>query len=652
MNILYFDITAIVLMIIMFILNWIQGTTKGRTNHLFMVMTLFGIASAVGDFLSGYGSNYFAVSETNRVLLYAFNYLYFFSHNNITYIYFFYCFSSMGIWHKIMRGKILRWVIIVSCVLNNLCIFINFFDNKIFYIDDDMNYKRGDYMFVIYLFAFSMMLLGTVLIFWYKKTVTLDKFIVLAAIVPLNIFAILIQMVWSNVLIETYALAIEIAILALVVQRQDEMMDPIIGAKKYSNMLEEVKSKYITGAPFSITFIKIKNETSVSVYLGQIGYGKFLHMVSDRINEIKEKTKVKGDLYYIEYGLYAVVSEQHNSSKNSEFAEKIAEMFSYPLIMGDFEINIDEMICVVECPDDINEYQTLVTFAMSLHNTSMWNKNIFYYREYINDSEFIINNKMSDIIKRSLEEKQFKVYYQPIYSVKEEKYVAIEALLRLHDRKYGDISPAQFIPVAEQNGDIHAIGAYVLEEVCRFISKNKLREYDINQVQINLSASQCVESDLPDKVFATLEKYNIDANLISFEISESTADIDQIMVDSNIKLMHEKGIQFALDDYGTGYSNVKRVTSLPISLIKLGRKFVNDLEDINMKIIVDDTIRMFKAIGMKVLVEGIEDEEKAKYFTELGCDYIQGSEYLQGFYFCRPISEKDCIEFIKKNYKK
>lgn len=646
MNIVYFDFSAIVLILIMFICTMVQGITKGRTNHLFLLLTVAGFFSALGDFLSAYGSNVFPPSELNRTLLYLFNYLYFFFHNNVTYIYFFYCFSSMGIWHKVMRGKILKWIIIVSCIINNVCVFSNTFNKQFFTINDDMQYVRGPGMAIIYGIAFFMLILGTILIVIYRKSVTFDKWLVLAAMAPLNVCAIVIQFIDGTILIETYALAVEISILLLVVQRQEDTVDPITGAKKYHMLMKELKNKFITNVPFTVVLIRIQNEKSVRVYLGQNEYNKLLHTISDNIRIIQKKATLYGDLYYLEYGLYAFITEYRISEKIKIFAQNTKEFLMTTIKSGEFELNFTPKLCVVDCPEDINEYSTLMTFASTFHKTLPNDDIIHYYRNYIKDSEFIIKNKIKEIIERSFEENQFEVYYQPIYSLEKNEYIAVEALIRLKDRKYGNISPAQFIPSAEATGDIHAIGAYVLDEVCRFISENKLMDLGIEQVQINLSASQCVELDLPDKVYAALNKYKIDPGFISFEISESTADIDQGMVDSNINRLHEMGIKFALDDYGTGYSNVKRLINLPISLIKLGRKFVNELEDANMKIIVDDTIRMFKSLGLKVLVEGIEDENKAKYFTDLGCDYAQGSEYLQGYYFCKPIPGSEFIKFI------
>ena len=208
-----------------------------------------------------------------------------------------------------------------------------------------------------------------------------------------------------------------------------------------------------------------------------------------------------------------------------------------------------------------------------------------------------------------------------------------------------------FIEAAEISGAIHAIGDYVLEDVCRFISENDFDELGLKCIEINMSTSQCIEMNLVEKVAFLLKKYKLDASRLNLEITESAVDFDPDVVDQNITRLHEMGINFALDDYGTGYSNVKRVTTLPVEIVKLDKSFVDGVDDPKMWIMVQDTVKMLKEMGRKVLVEGVEEEKVVHKFTELGADYIQGCEYLQGYYFCRPLPEKDFLEFMKMQVK-
>ena len=240
------------------------------------------------------------------------------------------------------------------------------------------------------------------------------------------------------------------------------------------------------------------------------------------------------------------------------------------------------------------------------------------------------------------------MFYQPIYSILERRFVAAEAFIRLRDEVYGLVAPSMFIAAAEINGTIHAIGDFVLEDVFRFISVTDFESLGLECIQVNMSTSQCIEINLVDKISTLMDKYHIIPERINFEITESAVDFDPDVVDQNINRLHGMGIHFALDDYGTGYSNVKRVTTLPVDIVKLDKTFVDGVDDPQMWIMVQDTIKMLKQMGKKVLVEGVEEEKVVRKFMDLGADYIQGCEYLQGYYFCRPLPERDFIEFMQE----
>ncbi len=223
------------------------------------------------------------------------------------------------------------------------------------------------------------------------------------------------------------------------------------------------------------------------------------------------------------------------------------------------------------------------------------------------------------------------------------KFVSAEALIRLIDDKYGFVSPGLFIPAAEASGAIHQIGDYVIDAVCEFMSKCDLDKMGLEYIEINLSAAQCVETDLVFKVLSTLDKYKLTPDKINLEMTETAADADPSMVDSNLKRLNEKGIRFSLDDYGTGYSNIKRVISLPFDIVKLDKSFVDEMDDPQMWIVIKNTVNMLHEMKKDILVEGVEEEKTLNRFLNLGCEYIQG------FYFSKPLPAREFIKFMLEN---
>ena len=139
-----------------------------------------------------------------------------------------------------------------------------------------------------------------------------------------------------------------------------------------------------------------------------------------------------------------------------------------------------------------------------------------------------------------------------------------------------------------------------------------------------------------------LEKYHLKPGQINLEITETAANMAQDIVEENIQILSKEGIYFSLDDYGTGYSNISRIMSLPFRIIKLDKSLADKVNDSKMNILLKNTIRMLKEIGMEIVVEGVETKETLHEFTELECDYIQG------YYFSKPIPEMDFVDFIRK----
>ncbi len=246
------------------------------------------------------------------------------------------------------------------------------------------------------------------------------------------------------------------------------------------------------------------------------------------------------------------------------------------------------------------------------------------------------------ILKRELniDSRQFHIWYQPIYSVQEKKFTYMEALARLNFTEIGNISPVEFIEVAENRGLIEKLGFVVFEKVCKFISEN----LDIIQaVSVNFSVYQMVNPNVVEKVLSTIRKYNLSPNRIIIEITESIFIEDFNVVKANMITLAKEGIRFYLDDFGTGYSNLANVVKLPFSTIKIDRSLVLMTEDdANGDLFLKNILSTFKDAGFDILVEGVETMSQSETVQNDGADYIQG------FLFSRAIPEKECIELFKK----
>ena len=200
-----------------------------------------------------------------------------------------------------------------------------------------------------------------------------------------------------------------------------------------------------------------------------------------------------------------------------------------------------------------------------------------------------------------------------------------------------------FIPAAEKSGSILQIGEFVIRDVCRFLAEGDAENSGIRFVEVNLSVVQCMQANMADKIKEILDEYRIDPSRINFEITETASDYLADAVLRTMKDISTNGNNFSLDDYGSGYSNLGRVMSFPYRIIKLDKSLVDGLDDTRSYEIMRQTISLLKSLGAEIVVEGVEDKDKAEWFSEMGCEYIQG------FYYARPMPEIDFISFVKRS---
>lgn len=240
----------------------------------------------------------------------------------------------------------------------------------------------------------------------------------------------------------------------------------------------------------------------------------------------------------------------------------------------------------------------------------------------------------------NLDSEQFQVWFQPIYSIENQKFEYMEALSRLRDTELGNIPPQEFVQVAETRGLIEMLGFVAFEKVCKFISNNR---DTVHAVSINFSAYQMMNPKVVENVLDTINRFSLSPSNIIMEITESIFIDNYDLVMKNMLALTQAGVKFYLDDFGTGYSNLTNVISLPFSTIKMDRSLVLAMEEDPKGIsLFFDLVSTFKGVGFKILVEGVETNHQNSLVERAGVDYIQG------FLYSRPLPANECVDLLKR----
>ena len=244
-------------------------------------------------------------------------------------------------------------------------------------------------------------------------------------------------------------------------------------------------------------------------------------------------------------------------------------------------------------------------------------------------------------LKEAIEKREFVMYYQPIIDIKNNKIWGVEALLRWNSKTRGLVPPGKFIPILEESGLINEVGDEIIDMVLKDAKEFENKELKVI-FSMNVSVIQLLSQNLALKLIQKIEEIGVKKENIIVEITESVLmeNIDVIM--PQIELLQKEGINIEIDDFGTGYSSLAYLRKLPVSALKIDRSFVVDIyKDEGDRYIVDAIISMAKALHKKTIAEGVEDKEILDYLKKAGVDYIQG------FFFAKPMPKEKLKEYIK-----
>ncbi|MBR5766320.1 MAG: EAL domain-containing protein [Lachnospiraceae bacterium] len=261
-----------------------------------------------------------------------------------------------------------------------------------------------------------------------------------------------------------------------------------------------------------------------------------------------------------------------------------------------------------------------------------------------NVEDYERHDMMKDEIRRALREDRVEVFFQPIYNTVRKCFTSAEALVRIRNKDGSLIPPGMFIPVAEVTGQINELGRRVLEKTCEFMAGSEAADLGLEYIEVNLSVVQAERVTLFEEIMDTVKKYRVEPKRINLEITESALIQAKDAVLDNMNRLKDVGFTFALDDFGKGESNLMYLVEMPFDILKLDMDMtkafhVNDKAKSAVK-----TVRyMADDMKLKVVAEGIENQNELDAFVEYDIDYIQG------YHFSKPLPKPEFIDFVRKN---
>lgn len=416
--------------------------------------------------------------------------------------------------------------------------------------------------------------------------------------------------------------------------------DPLTGLfnrRKFSENLCRSLERNENGAIFMLDIDNFKNFNDIQ---GHVYGDKILKLVAkvleDSLEPYATAYRFGGDEFLI------LVEGLEEQGELGVLVKIILDKLYKARVADGGNIHLTASLGIVRYPLDGHSPDELLSKAdIALHNAKNSSKSSFLFFETNMASTFSQRVHIEQILHETMQTKKFKLLYQPIIDAKTGKIAYLEALIRIQNIS---ISPAVFIPIAEESNLIIPIGRWVIKEAIKQLIDWRQRGRTLRPIAINFSPKQFYDTGLADYLARILREEGVDPNLIEVEITESVF-IDNIEeVVKIVKRIRSLGIKVSLDDFGTGYSSINYITRIPVNRIKLDRRLTEKLSE-NMSVL-EGLIAMAHGLRMEVVGEGVERVEEAKFLRKVGCNF------LQGYLFSVPIPPEEVEEVINVSFGK
>lgn len=634
--IIEFDICAI--LIISLILWVLQRRKELKTmqNIAFRALLILTLVAAASDLLSIYAIEH--AMEIPLWLNYVIQLIYAVPFTSIPMVYYFYV-MSLTIQNRIItRSRII--FTIAPYALAFLLIITTPLTHWHFYFNDTLQYSHGWAVYVTYALSFFYIILCFIDISHYKKRLSTMQITTIILICFICAGAVLVQFIVSNLMIVSFAVAFCTLLAYFTLQSPLRTYNATTGTFTLKTFESMLLSLYRKKKKFTVFCMEPQHYGKLYETLGTTTTEALSVAIASTLREMAPDKP----LYRLSGLRFALIMEEQSAADLQPSINLFLERYHDPFKLAGTTLTITPVMCTVEAPeaagypeDMTNAIQDSLTEAHLLdaepHIIHSGEASLIKRRR---------ENAIRHVLKRAVQKEEFVIHYQPVYSVRERRFVAAEALLRLKEKSLGDISPSEFIPIAIKTGIMPQISRIVIEQVCAFISSTRLWEKGVRHIGININSPECINELLPDEVTRIMDRYHIPCSMINFEVTEDAIQNNLRRFPEIIRSMASLGTGFTLDAFYSAFSEEGIIFEAPFRQVKLSKAFLDSSMNSEAKrTLLKHTISLFRDLNLEIVAVGIETKEQAEELAVYGCHYYQG------FYYSLPLPEQDLLNIFQ-----
>ena len=637
--IIHYDVAALLITLMIIAQYFSNRRISLGVRKVYVVMLLITAGSNALDLITVY-----TIEHPQSIPLwlnYLLNMAYLLSFNSIPMLYYVYVREAVKPTERWSNWEYIKAFAFFA--VDAILIFTTPITKGIFCFKNGQVYTHGSLMALLYVSALYYMILALALTIKYQNRLTRSQRFVVIFYSVGTIISIIFQLIISGLLIVQFAISLALLLGYLSLENPEDFTDAQIGSFNRLAFSETISSYLRSEKDFEIMGIQIGGVGYLRSVIGLTNINGLMKMIADFLESISSR---KRKVFYIEQNRFMILVDGSEAHWDM-FREVLQRRFQRPFTFEntDFSLDLaltllpnkehqgiseaDDIIRMLEC--SLQEAEESGTDMIVIEGEQLLEKG---RRE----------NEILHILREALRYQRFEVYYQPIYSVQKKRYCSAEALIRLRDDRMGYISPEEFVPIAERHGLIIEMGTFVFREVCSFIAKRRLWERGIEYVDVNLSVVQCMQEDLHERLIRIMDEFRLPYHCINLEITEIAAVLSSENLRNNMTRLMEKGVNFSLDDYGTGFSNTVSIIEYPFHTIKLDKSMLWSSADSEKAMCaLEHMIAMIKSMHMELVCEGVETQSQATMLEHMGCDYFQG------YYFSKPVNAEAFLDLLARD---
>ncbi|HEY0924600.1 putative bifunctional diguanylate cyclase/phosphodiesterase [Rheinheimera pacifica] len=418
--------------------------------------------------------------------------------------------------------------------------------------------------------------------------------------------------------------------------------DTLTGLPNRAVFLQRLAQLVSEKTEHALLVFDLDNFKKINDSLGHELGDNLLCKLADRLSNYK---RYQNCLYRLGGDEFAMLLDRTNDLHFiTSLAKELLALINQPILVNQHELAITSSIGIVLFPDDGSDPQALLRNADTAmyHAKSQGANRYLFFNDSMNKLA-VKRLQVENLIRHGLKESYFSVYYQPKMDIATGRLTGMEALVRFITPKGGLISPASFIPVAEETGQIIEIGEVVLRQACKDVKRWIDQDLFQGRVAVNLSSRQFSLPFLCEQIDDILQETELPSYHLELEITEGTVMQSPPQAIDTMKKLRARGIHLAMDDFGTGYSSLAYLKQFPLNTLKIDKAFVDDMNTARGRNMVDTIVTIAHNLSLTVVAEGVEQAEQLEMLRKLRCEVIQG------YYYSKPLSADDFADFLRQH---